>query len=96
MQWKDEQSLRQAIQRLLNAAAMQTLPDGLAETLLAAVPRVGSSCIVRYFRPPGLSGLELLRAEGKQRGASACPSKRFNDGNLIRAIATTVRPRLLP
>jgi len=58
----DDDSMRQAIQRLLNAAGMQTQAYASAEALLATAPDAAAACIVSDFRLPGLSGLELLSA----------------------------------
>ena len=65
---EDDDSMRQAVQRLLNAAGRPTLAYASAEALLAASFDAGAACIVSDFRLPGLSGLDLLtelRARGQ-------------------------------
>jgi two-component system response regulator FixJ len=63
----DDDSMRQAMQRLLNAAGIRTLAYASAEALLAAPLDAAAGCIVSDFRLPGLSGLELL-SELRTRG----------------------------
>lgn len=63
----DDDSMRQAIQRLLNAAGWKTEAYESAEALLSAGPIAGAACIVSDYRLPAMSGLELL-TELRRRG----------------------------
>jgi two-component system response regulator FixJ len=63
----DDDSMRQAIQRLLDAAGMKNEAYATAEELLAAGPTAGVVCIVSDFKLPGMSGLDLL-TELRKRG----------------------------
>jgi FixJ family two-component response regulator len=66
---EDDDSMRQAVQRLLNAAGHPTLAYASAEALLTAPLNAAAACIVSDFRLPGLSGLDLL-TELRARGQS--------------------------
>ena len=59
--------MRQAIQRLLEAAGLEFAAYVSAEELLAAGIE-GIACVVSDLRLPGMSGLELL-AEVRGRGS---------------------------
>ena len=59
---EDDESMRQAIERLLNVANYATAVYRSAEELLAAGPVAGDACVVSDFKLPGMSGLELLAA----------------------------------
>ncbi|MDM0110485.1 response regulator, partial [Variovorax sp. J22R24] len=63
----DDDSMRQAIERLLMAAGLKTATYASAEALLASGPMVGADCIVSDFHLPGMSGLDLL-SELRRRG----------------------------
>jgi len=63
----DDDSTRQAIERLLNAVGLKTQTFASAEALLADGPVVGAACIVSDFKLPAMSGLELL-TELRTRG----------------------------
>jgi two-component system response regulator FixJ len=64
---EDDDSMRQAIERLLNVASFATAVYRSAEELLAAGPVAGDACVVSDLKLPGMSGLELL-AELHVRG----------------------------
>jgi two-component system response regulator FixJ len=64
---EDDDSMRQAIERLLNVADFATAAYRSAEELLAAGAVEGGACVVSDFKLPGMSGLELM-AELKVRG----------------------------
>lgn len=67
---EDDDSMRQAIERLLNVASFATAVYRTAEELLAAGPVAGDACVVSDLKLPGMSGLELLtelHARGWQR-----------------------------
>jgi FixJ family two-component response regulator len=64
---EDDDSMRQAIERLLNVASFATAVYRSAEELLAAGPVEGDACVVSDLKLPGMSGLELL-AELHARG----------------------------
>ena len=55
----DDSSMRQAIERLLNAAGFSTLTFSSAETFLQSSPAAGAACLVFDIHLPGLSGFEL-------------------------------------
>lgn len=63
----DDDSMRQAIQRLLNAAGMNTEAFASAEALLAKGPIACAACIVSDYKLPAMSGLDLL-TELRTRG----------------------------
>ena len=56
----DDDSMRQAIERLLHAAGLKSETYASAEALLASGPIAGADCIVSDFHLPGMSGLDLL------------------------------------
>lgn len=56
---EDDDGMREAIERLLNAAGFTTAVYASAEELLAVGP-VGDACIVSDLKLPAMSGLELL------------------------------------
>jgi two-component system response regulator FixJ len=67
---EDDDSMRQAIERLLSVANFATAVYRSAEELLAAGPVEGDACVVSDLKLPGMSGLELLaelHARGWQR-----------------------------
>ena len=64
---EDDESMRQATERLLNASGFATAVYGSAEELLAVGPAEGDACVVSDLKLPGMSGLELL-AELRTRG----------------------------
>jgi two-component system, LuxR family, response regulator FixJ len=66
----DDNSMRHAIQRLLNASGLATAGYASAEELLAVGPDEADACVVSDLKLPGMSGLELLtelRVRGWQR-----------------------------
>lgn len=66
---EDDESLRQAIERLLGAAGIESRAYLSAEALLANGAAANASCIVSDLKLPALSGLEMLdeiRARGWQ------------------------------
>jgi FixJ family two-component response regulator len=64
---EDDDSMRQAIERLLNVANFPTAVYSSAEELLAVGPVEGDACVVSDLKLPAMSGLELL-AELRARG----------------------------
>jgi two-component system response regulator FixJ len=66
---EDDDSMRQAIERLLNVANFATAAYRSAEELLAAGPVDGNACLVSDLKLPGMSGIELVAAL-KARGWS--------------------------
>jgi FixJ family two-component response regulator len=56
---EDDDSMREAITRLLRVAGLDPVPYPSAEELLSAAAP-GASCIVSDLRLPGMSGLDLL------------------------------------
>ncbi|MDM0011671.1 response regulator [Variovorax sp. J22P168] len=63
----DDDSMRQAIQRLLNAAGFKTEAYASAEALLADGRAAFAACLVSDYKLPGMSGLDLL-SELRTRG----------------------------
>lgn len=63
----DDDSMRQAIQRLLNAAGLKTEAYDSAEALLSDSRAAFAACVVSDYMLPGMSGIELL-AELRKRG----------------------------
>lgn len=57
---EDDDSMREAIERLLQAAGFETRAYASAEALLAAGATAGASCVVTDVKLPAMSGLELL------------------------------------
>jgi FixJ family two-component response regulator len=57
---EDDDGMREAIERLLNAAGFTTAVYASAEELLAAGPAGGDACVVSDLKLPAMSGLELL------------------------------------
>lgn len=64
---EDDDSMREAIESLLDAAGIESALYASAEALLAGEVSAGSVCIVSDVKLPGMSGLELL-AELRTRG----------------------------
>jgi two-component system response regulator FixJ len=64
---EDDESVRRAIQRLLNASGISTATYASAEALLAVGPSSSDTCVISDLTLPGLSGLELL-TELRKRG----------------------------
>jgi two-component system response regulator FixJ len=63
----DDDSLREALERLLDAAGFRPEVYGTAEALLGAGVHVDAACIVSDLKLPGMTGLDLLdglRARG--------------------------------
>lgn len=66
---EDDDSVRTATERLLNASGLTTATYSSAEALLAVGPIECDVCVVSDFKLPGMSGLELL-AELRRRGCA--------------------------
>ena len=66
---EDDDSMREAIERLLNAAGFGCAAYASADTLLARGVYEDSACVICDLRLPGISGLELL-ATLRERGIS--------------------------
>lgn len=64
---EDDDSMREAIARLLHAADFETLAYASAEALLAAGASAGAACVISDFKLPAMNGLELV-AELRTRG----------------------------
>jgi two-component system response regulator FixJ len=66
---EDDDSMRDACERLLHAGGFESRAFGSAEALLAAPVQEAVACVVSDFKLPGMSGLELideLRARGRK------------------------------
>jgi len=59
---EDDDSMREAIERLLGAAGFGCTAYASADALLAGGVDDGSACVISDLRLPGISGLELLFA----------------------------------
>lgn len=57
---EDDDSVREAIGRLLAASGFRTVPFGSAEALLATGGVEGAVCVISDFKLPAMSGLELV------------------------------------
>ncbi len=64
---EDDDSMREAMERLLQAAGFGTATFGSAEALLAERDAAGAVCVISDVKLPAMSGLELLR-ELRTRG----------------------------
>jgi two-component system response regulator FixJ len=66
---EDDDGIRKAIQRLLDAAGFQSLSYTSAEALLASHSDQSAACLVSDLKLSGISGLDLLatlRARGQR------------------------------
>jgi FixJ family two-component response regulator len=63
----DDDSMREAIERLLNVAGFQTATYASAEALLAGGAVEGAKCVISDLKLPSMSGLELLTELGARR-----------------------------
>ena len=59
---EDDDSMREAMGRLLNAAGFGCATFTSAEALLAGVGEKDFACVISDLKLPGMSGLELLAA----------------------------------
>ena len=59
---EDDDSMREAIQRLLNADGFECAAYASADALLAHGLAEDSVCVISDLKLPGMSGLELLTA----------------------------------
>jgi FixJ family two-component response regulator len=57
---EDDDSMRAALERLLNAFGFRCIAFPSAETLLASGVGEGAVCLVSDLKLPGMSGLDLL------------------------------------
>jgi FixJ family two-component response regulator len=57
---EDDESMREAIERLLGAAGFESAAYASADALLAHGIDADSACVISDLRLPGKSGLELL------------------------------------
>jgi FixJ family two-component response regulator len=64
---EDDDSMREAIERLLHAAGFETAAYASAEALLGAGADPGAACVISDLKLPAMSGLELL-TELRARG----------------------------
>jgi two-component system response regulator FixJ len=59
---EDDDSMREAIARLLDAAGFRCAAYASAEAYLAVSPGEGTGCVVSDLKLPAMSGLDLLAA----------------------------------
>jgi len=59
---EDDDSMREALERLLSAAGFGCTSYASADALLAHGVDADSACVISDLRLPGMSGLELLAA----------------------------------
>jgi len=64
---EDDDSMREAIERLLGAAGFECATYASAEAMLADSADVDAACVVSDLKLPAMSGLELM-AELRSRG----------------------------
>jgi len=64
---EDDDSMREAIERLLGAAGFGSTAYATADALLAHGVDADSACVISDLRLPGISGLELLAMLRKQK-----------------------------
>jgi len=64
---EDDDSMREAIERLLGAAGFECATYASAEAMLADSAGVDAACVVSDLKLPAMSGLELM-AELRSRG----------------------------
>ena len=57
---EDDDSMRNALVRLLDAAGFETAAYSSAEALLSGGALAGAKCVVSDIKFPGMSGLQLL------------------------------------
>ncbi|MDS4030905.1 MAG: response regulator [Candidatus Contendobacter sp.] len=65
---EDDDSLRPALERLLNAAGWRTVTYASAEALLADAAAGDAACVVCDLKLPAMSGFDLLTAWREQGG----------------------------
>jgi FixJ family two-component response regulator len=64
---EDDDSMREAIERLLGAGGFECAAYPSAEAMLSAGADQGAACVVSDLKLPAMSGLELL-AQLRERG----------------------------
>lgn len=68
---EDDESMREALGRLLDAAGLEYAAYASAEALLASGAVEGAGCVVSDLKLPAISGLDLLAAL-QARGGRHC------------------------
>ena len=66
---EDDDSMREAIERLLNAAGFRCAAYASADAVLAQGGDKDAACVICDLKLPGMSGLDLL-AKLRERGTS--------------------------
>ncbi len=68
----DDESARESLAFLLEAADFEVVSHASALALLEALPLDGAGCVITDMRMPDMTGLELVRELNAP--AAACPS----------------------
>ena len=84
---EDDAGMRQAIERLLQAAGYSTAALESAEALLEAGAAAGAGCLVLDIRLPGFSGCELSARLAEDGGAPPVIFMTAHDEPAARAAA---------
>src|SRR5437763_7052876 len=84
---EDDDSMREAIETLLDAAGIRTRTFGSAEALLSEDSIEGAVCVISDLKLPSMSGLELLTVLRARATAPPVILITAHDGPGIRAEA---------
>ena len=84
---EDDDSVREAIGRLLNAAGFQAIAFGSAEELLETGGVDGAVCVISDFKLPAMSGLDLTTELAARGGWPSVILMTAHDSPEVRAEA---------
>ena len=85
---EDDDSVREAIGRVLNAAGCQAIAVGSAEELLETGGVDGAVCVISDFKLPAMSGLDLTTELAARGGWPSVILMPAHDSPEVRAEAT--------